>query len=82
MMQRLTILLFAEMFSIRCVSHSVVSDSLRYYELLPAGLLCPWDSPSKNSEVGCHALLQGIFPTQESNPCLSVSCIGRWFLYH
>ena len=24
----------------------------------------PWDSPGKNTEVGCHALLQGIFPTQ------------------
>jgi len=34
-------------------------------------LLCPWDSPGKNTEVGCHAfLLQGIFPTQRSNPSL------------
>ena len=30
-------------------------------------LLCPWDSPGKNIGVGCHFLLQGIFPTQESN---------------
>ena len=30
-------------------------------------LLCPWHSPGKNSELGCHALLQGIFPTQELN---------------
>ena len=29
-----------------------------------------WDSPGKNTGVGCHALLQGIFPTQGSNPCL------------
>ena len=28
------------------------------------------DSPGKNTGVGCHALLQGIFPTQVSNPCL------------
>ena len=28
------------------------------------------DSPGKNTDVGCHALLQGIFPTQELNPCL------------
>ena len=35
----------------------------------------PWDPPGKNSWGGCHALLQGIFPTQGSNPCLS--CIGR-----
>jgi len=27
-------------------------------------LLCPWNSPGKNTEVGCHALLQGIFPIQ------------------
>ena len=26
--------------------------------------LCPWDSLGKNTGVGCHALLQGIFPTQ------------------
>ena len=32
--------------------------------------LCPWDSPGMNTGVGCHALLQGIFPTQESNPHL------------
>ena len=37
---------------------------------LPGRLLCPWDSPGKNTGVGCHFLLQGIFPTQGSNPCL------------
>ena len=31
---------------------------------------CPWDSPGKDTGVGCHALLQGIFPTQGSNPYL------------
>ena len=36
----------------------------------PTGLLCPWESPGKNAGVGCHALLQGIFPTQELNPGL------------
>ena len=30
-------------------------------------LLCPWDSPGKNTGVGRHSLLQGIFPTQGSN---------------
>ena len=33
-------------------------------------LLCPWDFPCKNTGVGCHLLLQGIIPTQESNPDL------------
>ena len=32
--------------------------------LQPPRLLCPWDSPGKNTGVGCHALLRGIFPTQ------------------
>ena len=32
-------------------------------------LLCPWDSPGKNTRVGCHALLQEIFLTQGSNLC-------------
>ena len=36
-------------------------------------LLCPWDSPGKNTGVGCHALLQGIFPTQGSNLSLLTS---------
>ena len=38
--------------------------------LKPARLLCPWDFPGKNTGVGCRAPLQGIFPTQGSNPCL------------
>ena len=33
----------------------------------PARLLCSQDSSGKNTGVGCHALLQGIFLTQESN---------------
>ena len=33
-------------------------------------LLCPWDSPGKNTGASCHFLLQGIFPTQRSNPHL------------
>ena len=32
--------------------------------------LCPWDFPGKNTGVGCHFLLQGIFLTQGLNPCL------------
>ena len=48
----------------------VMSDSLRPYGLQPARLLCPWDFPSKNTGVGYHFLIQGIFPDQGSNPCL------------
>ena len=49
---------------------SVVSDSLQCRELQPARLLCSWDSLGKNTGVGCHALLQGIFLTQGMNTCL------------
>ena len=53
-----------------CVSCPVVSDSLWPRGLQPAWLPHPWDSPGKNTRVGCHALLQGIFPTEGSNPGL------------
>ena len=33
-------------------------------------ILCPWDSPGKNTGMSCRALLQGIFPTQGSKPGL------------
>ena len=33
-------------------------------------LLCPWDFPGKSTGMGCHFLLQRIFPTQGLNPCL------------
>ena len=35
--------------------------------LFKSRLLCPWNSPGKNTGVGCHSLPQGIFPVQESN---------------
>ena len=54
-----------------CVlSCSVMSDSLQHHGLQPTRLLCPWDSPGKKTGVGGHALLQAIFPTQESDPYL------------
>ena len=43
-------------------SNSVVSDSLQPHELYS-----PWNSPGQNTGVGRLSLLQGIFPTQESN---------------
>ena len=43
----------------------------------PARLLCPWDFPGWNTAVGCHFLLLGIFPTQGSNPCLSLLLQGQ-----
>ena len=61
------------------VSHSVVSDSLRLHGPEPTRLLCPWNSSDKNTGVGSHSLLQGIFWTQEWNSGL-LHC--RQILYH
>ena len=36
----------------------------------PTRLLCPCDFPGKSTRVGCHFLLQGIFPTKGWNPGL------------
>ena len=44
--------------------------------LQPARVLCPWDSPGKNTGVGCCFLLQAIFSTQESN--LHLLCLLHW----
>ena len=55
-------------------SCSTVSDSLWPHELYS-----PWNSPSQNTGVGSLSLLQGIFPTQGSNPGLP-HC--RQILYH
>ena len=46
-------------------SHSVMSDSLRLH-----GPYSSWNSPGQNTGVGSRSLLQGIFPTQGSNPGL------------
>ena len=53
-------------------SRSVVSDSLWPHGLSiqPTRLLRPWDSLGKNTGVGCHIFLQGIFLTQGLNPDL------------
>ena len=55
---------------------SVMFDSLRPYGPLPTRLLYPWDSPGKNTAMGYHALLQGIFPIQGSNP--PFLCLLHW----
>ena len=58
---------------------SIMSDSLRSYGMQPSRLLCSWDFQGKNSRVGCHFLLQGIFLTQGLNPGF-LYC--RLILYH
>ena len=61
-----------------CSVTSIMSVSMRPHELQPTRLLCPWNSPGKNTAMGCHALLQGIFPIQVSNSHL-LHC--RWIPY-
>ena len=69
----------SDMLKVESVSRSIVSDSLQPHGLQPSRLLCPQDSPGKNTGVGLHFLLQGIFPTQGSNSGL-LHC--RQILYH
>ena len=61
------------------LSHSIVSGSLQPHRLPQPGSSVDGDSPGRNTGVGCHALLQGIFPTQGWNPGL-LHC--RLILYH
>ena len=56
------------------ISESEESESVNHFLRLfatswtyPARLLCPWNSLDNNTGMGCHSLLQGIFPTQGSN---------------
>ena len=67
-----------------CVSGLSCSSRVQLFATLRtvARLLCPWDSPDKNTEVGCHALLQGIFQNQGSNSPPYVFFIARRVLYH
>ena len=64
---------------------SLFSPVWLFETLWTARVLCPWDSPGKNTGVGCRALLQGIFggdlPHPGIEPTLSyASCISRQVL--
>ena len=65
-----------------CQFASIVFDSLQPYGLYPARILCPWDSPGKNTGMGCHALQFDFSNTGIESRLLLVSCIGRQVLYH
>ena len=58
----------------RCIA-SVVSDSVRSYGRQPTRLCRPWDSPGKNTGVGCHFLLQRMKVKSESE--VAQSCLTR-----
>ena len=65
-----------------------MSDCLRPHGLQPNRLFCPWNSPGKNTGVGCHALLQEFFLNRALNlgllHCRQILyCLGKslYFLY-
>ena len=58
-----------------CCVASVVSNSVRPHRWQPTGLRCPWDSPGKNTGVGCHFLLQCVKVKSESE--VAQSCLTR-----
>ena len=75
------------------VSHSDMFNSLQPHGLQPSRLLCPWNSPGKNTEVDCHFLLLGLwlgiglglglgFGSSQLRDWTQVSFIGRQILYH
>ena len=58
--------LLCNMLSCCCWVTSVVSDSVWPHKWQPTSLPCPWDSPGKNTGVGCHFLLQCMKVKSES----------------
>ena len=75
-------------YCLKWIVSSLMLNSLWPLELQPTGLLYPWDFPGKNTGVGCHFLLQGIFSTQRSDLGLPhcrqtvyhLSCQGSHYL--
>ena len=60
-----SILLTSNLVAVVLVTHSCLTLTTLWSAAQKA--LCPWISPSKNTGVGSHSLLQGIFPTQGSD---------------
>ena len=59
-----------------CCVASVVSDSVRLQRRQPTRLRCPWDSPGKNTGVGCHFLLQCMKVKRESEVAQSCQTLA------
>ena len=75
----MTVWVLSDMSSLMCIVRAQLCPTLCHpMDCSLASPLCPWDFPGKNTGVGCHFLLQGIFLTRGSNPCL-LHC--RWILY-
>ena len=65
-----------------CLVTRLCLTLLQPHGLEPTRLLCPWDFSDKNTGVGCHFLLQGIFLAQGSNLCLLHWQVGSFPLNH
>ena len=84
------LLLSGESVYLPCRCRSVTTSHLTVLHSMLARLLCPWDSPDKNTRVGSHSLLQEIFLTQASNlrllhwqaDSLPLSHWGSAYVYH
>ena len=62
--------------ALSCFHPSVVSNSLRRHGPWPTRLLCPWDSPTKSTGVGCRFLAQGSSrPGDQTHTSL---CLLHW----
>ena len=74
-------LTFTGLFPICVLSWSITSNSLWPHGQQPSRLLCPWNTPGKNTRVGCHFLHQGIFPPTGIEPVsfASPALAGRFF---
>ena len=55
--------------------------SVQPYKLYPARLLCPWDSPGKNTGVIAMPSSRGSSRPMDRTLISYISCIGRWVLY-
>ena len=64
------ILYYCTLYNCCCLVAKSCPTPLKPHGLQPARFLCPWDFPGKNIGVGCQFLLQGLFMTQGSKPCL------------
>ena len=63
-------------------SPSVVSDSVRSHRRQPTRLRHPWDSPGKNTGVGCHFLLQCMKVKSESEVAVMSDSVTPWTVAH
>ena len=65
------------------LNRSIVSDSLQPHKLQPVRFLCPWNFPGKNTEVGCHFLLQDMesYRLSLSHHCHMIFCSSSNFLH-